>query len=186
MLISGYILAGGRNSRMDGRKKLFLEYQGESFCQHILHAFSMFPQTYLSVECMEVYAHLGLPMIEDHYQNIGPMGGIASGLRMIEADALCVAACDMPMIEKSVIEALVKAYQECPQITVVQAGNRLHPLLGIYPKKCLSDLEMLITQGTYKMRLLLEKSGYQVVKLQEDHHSVCNVNTMAEYLDLLK
>lgn len=186
MAICGYILAGGKNSRMDGRKKIFLEYQGEPFYKHTLQAFSMFPQTYLSVEQMEIYAHLGLPMVEDQYQEIGPMGGLVSGLRTIEADALCVAACDMPMIESYVVEMLVKAYQEHPQITVIQAGDRLHPLLGIYPKSCLADLEELIAEGMYKMKFLLEKSGYQVVKLGADYQGVRNVNTMGEYLDLLK
>ena len=107
IVICGYILAGGKNSRMNGEKKLFLNYQGETFCSRILQAFDMLPETYISVEGQEPYMHLNLPMIVDLYKEIGPMGGIYSGLKSIEAEALLVAACDMPMIEQDVVKKLL-------------------------------------------------------------------------------
>lgn len=183
-MICGYILAGGKNSRMNGNKKLFLEYEGELFYDRILEVFDMFDETYISVECDEPYRQLDVPLVVDQYKEIGPMGGIVSGLSQIDAEALCVAACDMPMVEKNVIKQLVKAYEEHPVITVIQAGERLHPLLGIYPRKCLPIAKDLIEAGYYKMRGLLEQFGYQVVVVEEDAPSIYNVNTMEEYQKL--
>ena len=48
--VSGYILSGGKNSRMNGEKKLFLLLDGIPFYQHILRALSPLPSVRLSVE----------------------------------------------------------------------------------------------------------------------------------------
>ena len=180
-MICGYILAGGRNSRMNGEKKLFLTYQGETFCEHILYAFQELPKTYISVETEEPYKCLGLPMVVDQYQNIGPMGGIYSGLQSIEAEALLVAACDMPMIAPGIVNRLLETYQKNEKITVVKSGDRLHPLLGIYPRNVLPFMEKLIGKKCYKMMVLLEEAGYQCVEIAQEDTCVSNINTIEEY-----
>lgn len=180
-VICGYILAGGKNSRMNGEKKLFLNYQGKTFCDHILQAFDMLPETYISVEKTEPYMHLKIPMVVDMYKEIGPMGGIYSGLKSIDAEALLVAACDMPMIEQNVVKRLLEAYQESEKITIVKSGDRKHPLLGIYPKSILPVMEKLIGEKCYKMMVLLEQAGYQIIELEQENQSVNNINTMEEY-----
>lgn len=171
---------------MNGEKKLFLKYHGETFCSHILHAFDVLSETYISVETEEPYMHLGLPMVVDEYKEIGPMGGIYSGLRSIEAEALLVAACDMPIIGQSVVKRLLDAYQENPEITVVKSENRIHPLLGIYPKSALPFLEKLIEEKCYKMMVLLERAGYQSVEISQEDKSISNINTIEEYKMLKK
>ena len=90
--VAGYILSGGRNTRMEGQKKLFLRYAGETFCQRILHACDCLPAVYLSVDNKEPYRKAGLPMVEDRWRGIGPLGGIASGLLTCKEDALFVMA----------------------------------------------------------------------------------------------
>ena len=181
IVICGYILAGGKNSRMNGEKKLFLNYQGETFCSRILRAFDMLPKTYISVEAPEPYVHLNLPMVVDMYQEIGPMGGIYSGLSSIDAEALLVAACDMPMIEQDVVKKLLEAYQENEKITIVKSGDRLHPLLGIYPKNILPVMEKLIDEKCYKMKVLLGQAEYQIVEIEQENKSVNNINTIEDY-----
>ena len=51
--VAGYILSGGKNTRMEGQKKLFLHYGGATFCQRILHACDCLPAVYLSVDQKE-------------------------------------------------------------------------------------------------------------------------------------
>ena len=58
--ICGYILAGGKNRRMNGHKKIFLEYEGATFCERILQAFEEFAVTYISVEAESPYQELHL------------------------------------------------------------------------------------------------------------------------------
>lgn len=181
ILIVGYILAGGKNSRMNGKKKIFLQCEGEMFYERILKSFDKLPCTYISVEDENPYVNLRMPMVVDLFDSIGPMGGICSGLKTIECDALLVAACDMPMISKEVVQELINMYQNAPKITVIRSGGKLHPLLGIYPKSVLAEAETLIANNCYKMMFLLEKSGYQVLELEEDSNVVNNINTPEEY-----
>ena len=47
--IAGYLLSGGKNRRMGGRKKLFLEYNHTPFYRHILTAFQTQVSFWISV-----------------------------------------------------------------------------------------------------------------------------------------
>ena len=49
-MIAGYILTGGKNRRMNGEKKLFLEYKGKTFFDHIKNSLQLFSNIYLSVD----------------------------------------------------------------------------------------------------------------------------------------
>lgn len=184
-MICGYILAGGKNSRMNGEKKLFLTYQGETFCKRILRAFDKFPMTYISVEEEAPYRELGLPLVVDRYPECGPMGGIYSGLLECEGEALFVAACDMPMIDMETVQDMVDTYQKKKQITIACTMDGYHPLFGIYPKSVLGEIEKLLEKKCYKMMALLEKTGYQTVNLDQKSQVVNNINTVKEYQTLL-
>ena len=122
--VAGYILSGGRNTRMEGQKKLFLRYAGETFCQRILHACDCLPAVYLSVDNKEPYRKAGLPMVEDRWRGIGPLGGIASGLLTCKEDALFVMACDMPMMERQTVERMLETYEKiCCETAAAKADE---------------------------------------------------------------
>ena len=109
---------------MEGQKKLFLRYAGETFCQRILHACDGLPAVYLSVDNKEPYRKAGLPMVEDRWRGIGPLGGIASGLLTCKEDALFVMAYDMPMMERQTVERMLEAYREICCETVAEKAER--------------------------------------------------------------
>ena len=157
--VSGYILSGGKNSRMNGEKKLFLLLDGIPFYQHILRALSPLPLVRLSVERPEPYAHLGLELVVDEIPDIGPMGGLYSGLRSTPSEALLV-------------------------VTVVTQGNVLRPFPGIYPKRCLPVLGRMIQAGKYRMMDFLK----QLPELQSvpalNSQTFQNVNTPEDYQHL--
>lgn len=181
--VAGYILSGGRNTRMEGQKKLFLRYAGETFCQRILHACDCLPAVYLSVDKKEPYQDAGLPMVEDRWKGIGPLGGIASGLRECKEDALFVMACDMPMIDRETVERMLKAYEESKNLPVLVAAQngRVHPLFGIYPKWVLPYAEELIREGDYRIMHLLERAGYRTLELERESRAMENINSTEEY-----
>lgn len=187
--VAGYILSGGKNTRMEGQKKLFLRYAGETFCQRILHACDCLPAVYLSVDKKEPYKEAGLLMVEDRWKGIGPLGGIASGLLECEEDALLVLACDMPMIDKKTVEQMLKTYEEIcrgagnayPPVLVASQNGRIHPLFGIYSKRMLPFAEKLIREGDYRIMHLLERAGYRTLELEPESCAMENINTAEEY-----
>lgn len=184
--VAGYILSGGRNSRMEGQKKLFLRYAGETFCQRILYACDCLPAVYLSVDNKEPYREAGLPMVEDRWKEIGPLGGIASGLLECKEEALLVLACDMPMIDRETVERMLKMYEkiENSPVLVASQSGRIHPLFGIYPKRVLPFAEELIREGDYRIMHLLERAGYQTLELDEESRAMENINSTEEYCRL--
>lgn len=109
----------------------------------------------MSVEEESPYRHLGLPLVADQWEEIGPMGGICSGLLQCPEEALLVLACDMPMVDRQTIGLLVKAYYEQEagdrQIVIAETEDGLHPLCGIYPRHVLPMMQELIGQGNYRM-----------------------------------
>ncbi len=181
--ICGYILAGGKNRRMNGHKKIFLEYEGSAFYERILHAFEEFDVTYISVEAETPYQKTHLPVIVDEYTAIGPMGGIYSGLKSCDCEALFVVACDMPMVTKEAVHLVKEMYSKQHKITVVRTNGRLHPLFGIYPKTVLPELEKFIAGKELRMMNLFKKNEYQVVDLGETSVAE-NINTVEDYQKL--
>lgn len=182
-MTAGYILSGGKNRRMDERKKLFLEYQGEPFYKHILRAFSVLPAVYLSVDNPAPYASLHLPMVLDEYADIGPLGGIYSGLKACNEDSLFVTACDMPLFDQTDICQVLDVYHKAQQITIVHEDGQLHPLFGIYPKSVLPLLEQMIVEKNYRMQNLFHLTTPTLVTLHH-HHALSNINTKEQYTKL--
>lgn len=177
-------MTGGKNLRMEGKKKLFLELDGKSFLESILDALQCFEKTYLSVEDTAPYEHLEMPMIVDEIPEIGPIGGIYSGLKNCGEEALLVVACDMPFVTTAAVRRLLDVYSHRQKITIAWAEDKEHPLLGIYPKTALPIFEKQIQAGDYELMHALVHAGFAVVTLPKGDNSVTNINTVAEFEQL--
>lgn len=89
MKIAGYILAGGDNRRMEGKKKLYLKREGKPFGQWICEAFAELPEIYLSVADVPP-GNPGLAAADALPGNLGleEEADVPSGNRMPEAEAV--------------------------------------------------------------------------------------------------
>ena len=179
-------MTGGKNRRMDGKKKLFLELEGKSFLESILDALRDFDKIYLSVEDTVPYEDLNMPMVVDEIPQIGPLGGIYSGLKNCEEDALFVVACDMPFVTDTAVKMLLDEYLKHGKVTLAYAEERIHPLLGIYPKSILPYVDKQIQENDYKVMNALKQAGFVTVVLPKEDASTKNINTVAEYEQLVK
>lgn len=182
-MIAGYILTGGGNRRMAGERKLFLEYRGRPFWSHLREALGQFPTVYLSVDREDPYADTGLPLVPDLWPGHGPMGGIASGLKTCPEDALFVTACDTPLLDRETVTRIVSAWDG--GITLACAGGRLQPLMGIYPKSVLPELEKRLAKGSLRMYDFLKAVGFTTVPLPEGSAAAENINTPEDYRRLI-
>ena len=178
-------MTGGKNRRMDGKKKLFLELEGRSFLESILNALRDFDKIYLSVEDRAPYEHLHMPMVVDEIPEIGPLGGIYSGLKNCEEDALFVVACDMPFVTDNAVKMLLDEYNRYHKVTIASTEDRMHPLLGIYPKSVLPYVEKQIQDKDYRVMNAIKQAGYVTAVLPEEDVSAKNINTVDEYEQLL-
>ena len=178
-MIAGCILTGGQNRRMAGEKKLFLPYEGRPFLSHLLDALAELPKVYLSVDRPEPYEAAQLPMVPDRWPNCGPMGGIASVLRACGEEAVFVTACDTPLLDRETVQQLVSAWQG--GVLLVSVDGRIQPLLGIYPKSALPELEKRLAKGELRMYDFLRAFGYVELPLPERSQAAVNINTPEDY-----
>lgn len=182
--IAGVILAGGRNSRMDGEKKLFLEYKGELFYQLIAKALGPSGKIFLSVDHKEPYENLGFPLILDQYSSIGPMGGIYTSLKECREEALLVFSCDIPLVEKRLAEELLMQFYKTENPVFAQTAKRVHPLVGIYTKPMLLPMEKMIESGDFRMMNLLDQVKHDLVTGEGFENMLKNINTKEDYESL--
>src|SRR5271155_5483314 len=94
-LMSGFVLAGGRSSRM-GRDKTLLPVKGGTLIQQVAWSVLHAAGDVTIVAPPERYAALGSPVIADRLPGCGPLGGGFSSLSTPHSDWNLIAACDMP------------------------------------------------------------------------------------------
>ena len=154
---SGYVLAGGKSSRM-GADKAFLEIGGETFASRAVNA--------LKPICSQVKIVLNkaqktsveifpadVPHIFDIYEDRGALGGVHTALKNCATKYAIILATDLPMMTVEAIEKLAEiALASNKFIAVVprQSDGRLQPLCAVYHARyCLPPLEKLLNENEF-------------------------------------
>jgi molybdenum cofactor guanylyltransferase len=107
--LKALILLGGKSSRM-GEDKARLIYHHKPQYLHLAEIFSSLGiPAFLSCrnDQLSNYSQSDLNLIEDTFLNLGPMSGILSALRTDPKSAWLVVACDIPLLDATVIEELI-------------------------------------------------------------------------------
>jgi len=181
MGIAGCVLAGGKNHRMNGEKKVSLTWKGKPFLNHIMTAMESLEQVYLSVEAEEPYGQIAVPLIVDKYPETGPIGGIRSGLEICGEDALLVLPCDTPGITGKTVELLLDKYEKTGKAVVAAATGRLHPLTAVYTRDNLKEIDRMMAVKNYRMKALLEHIEYEKVNIA-NAEELTNINNYNQYI----
>jgi molybdopterin-guanine dinucleotide biosynthesis protein A len=87
MKVSGYILAGGKSSRMGSDKGLLL-IQSKPFVSYIFEALSNVCDSITVVTSNKEYNKLGFKTIQDSIPNKGPVGGLFTVLNYLRIIAM--------------------------------------------------------------------------------------------------
>src|SRR5208283_1245831 len=93
-LVTAFVLAGGRSSRM-GADKALLSFGDTSLLQCALHAAAAVTENVYIVGARERYASFG-EVIADIYSGCGPLGGIHAALTATGTDLILILSVDMP------------------------------------------------------------------------------------------
>ena len=179
---SGFVLAGGRSSRM-GRDKALLPYRGTTLVGHVARAVQEATGAVALIGDPARYGRLGYPVYPDKLPGCGPLGGIYTALTISSTDWNLVVACDMPGISVDVLRALLGSASESGGACVIAMGpgGEPEPLCAVYHKRCLPILTLAIQEKRFRMRDLMAEFNAQAWLV--DSGAIANVNTPKEWAE---
>lgn len=187
------ILAGGRSSRMGTDKALLPlpNAPNSTFLAHLAATLSSLCDEIILVARDEAQAALyrvadaGIRIITDKVPDNGPLMGIYSGLRTIQAAKALVIAVDMPFVQAALVSMLLaRANADAITVPVVHATPQV--LFAIYPRSLLPLIETTIAQGRRDPRSLLAHAPVQYIDeaqlrvVDPQLRSFININTPEE------
>lgn len=178
------VLCGGLSSRMGQCKAELMSREQYPFFYSICERMSIFKHKYLSLNSSQKFYFDGFVSVYDEYEQIGPMGGICSALRVTDCNALLAIACDMPMYSMYAASEIVSKYDGEDVLYPLAFGKR-EPLAAIYSKNILPLMETLIKSGSYRLGELIDNSHSNCFA-SEFEQCFMNINTLEEYSKYLK
>jgi len=159
------LLSGGRSSRM-GTPKALLEVNGRTLLDTVAQAGTGFEEKILSVNDLSIKTPDGFLRVGDVYPGCGPMAGVHAALLASKCEALVTAPCDLPHYSRELAQYLAEQYEPELDALVLRDGTgRMHPLCGVYAKRCLPVLEAHLSTGRFKIMRMLEHVRMKMITL---------------------
>lgn len=146
------IIAGGQSRRM-GRDKAFVELGGTPLIERVIARSANLGQseTILITNKPAQYAHLGLPMFGDILRDKGSLGGIYTALMRAKSPDVLVLACDMPFVNKDLLQYMVGQCRDEFEIVVPTVGGYPQGLHAIYKKTCIAPIAAQLAANRLKI-----------------------------------
>ncbi|SNB64985.1 molybdenum cofactor guanylyltransferase [Arboricoccus pini] len=186
----GIILAGGQSRRMGDGDKFLRSLRGQPILRWVIDAVR--PQTSALVlnanGDLTRLTSFGLPiMADDPPGQLGPLAGIATGLRWAAArdDYLAVFAADTPFPPDDLVHRLATALQaEDAQIAVPVSLGRQHGVFGLWRTSLRNELERaVIEDGCRKVGHFLAAHRVALVPFEaEPFDPFFNINRREDLL----
>jgi molybdenum cofactor guanylyltransferase len=154
--IHGFVLAGGRSSRM-GRDKALLPFCGRpmveiavttlaAVCEHVSIAGNR--------DDLQEFA----PVVHETRCDEGPVAGIEAGMRACDSAWALFMPVDLPLLPAAFIRAWGEAVLARPatRASYVSSGDDLHPALCLIHRGCATEVSKSIEAGKRSVRTVLE------------------------------
>jgi len=180
--ISAAVLAGGKSRRL-GIDKSLLKLNGEWLLERILTTLSA-----LSADLLVVgggkpeFASLSARVVPDDLPGAGPLGGIYSGLRAMRHARGLFVACDMPLLNLSLLRYMILLSADF-DVVIPRIGDQTEPLHAIYSKACVGPIEGLLQRNELRVIHFFHQVrvryviGSEIEVFDPGHESFSNINT---------
>jgi len=163
---AGFVLAGGRSSRM-GSDKAFLEFDGQTLLERALAVTAAACGRVTIVGDPAKFSKYG-PVIADVFPGCGPLGGIHAALANSTAESNLMVAVDMPFVTAELLTFLFAAAEKNDAIvTVARAGKGLQPLCAVYRRDFAAVAEQALRAGEYKVDAVFASVPTSVIEESE-------------------
>jgi molybdopterin-guanine dinucleotide biosynthesis protein A len=195
--ITAIILAGGKSKRM-GKEKALLHIGELTIIDVLVKKLqNRFNKIILSTNSPGSFSFLKIPMVEDYYKNVGPLGGIHAGLLESDTEKNFVISCDLPLMSDEMIDYICN-YQSDKKIIICKVGDYIEPTFGIYSKSIVDEIEVILNLNLQyglspkdlSIHNAIEKIGAEIIdatKLPFYNEDIFyNMNTFEDYIYVTK
>lgn len=167
-----------------GRDKALVPLAGLPMIQHVLARLEgLGDETLVTTNNEEELEFLDLPLIPDEEPGAGALFGLRTALRAARGDTVLVIACDMPFVNRLLLEHLVELSAKA-DVVVPRWNDRYQTLQSVYGrKKCLKAVEDALERGEQRMISFYPQIKVRIVPPEEvseydpTGRSFFNVNT---------
>ncbi|MGB8985643.1 MAG: molybdenum cofactor guanylyltransferase [Candidatus Sulfotelmatobacter sp.] len=165
--VTGFILAGGKSTRM-GTDKAFIEFEGRSLLERALGlARSVTPDVRI-VGAREKFAPFA-PVVEDIFRERGPLAGIHAALRGSQTELNFMLAVDMPFVSVTFLQYLISEARTAAEATVIvpRSEGRRQPLCAVYRPRFADAAETALRAGRNRIDSLFDTVETRVIGEEE-------------------
>ena len=181
MIQAGFVLVGGKSSRM-GRDKALLPFRGRTLVEHVAETVATAAGCARLVGDPDAYRHFGYPVFPDVIPGCGPLSGIHTALCHTEADWNLIVACDMPEVSAGFLAMLLQRAEHGGADCLMPAGpsGLPEPLCAAYHRRCLEAITRALARDLRKVTEGLAALDTEIWHVPEA--SVFqNLNTLQEW-----
>jgi molybdopterin-guanine dinucleotide biosynthesis protein A len=149
--LNAFILAGGSSTRM-GADKALLEWNGQPLLHRAARLLDPLVASVTVIGDPARYASLGLAVVPDDVPGLGPLGGIATALRISRSPWNLVVGCDLPYLTAAWLEFLIARALASRADALLPAGARgAEPLCAVYHARCAPVISAALERGVRKV-----------------------------------
>ncbi|MFL6353713.1 MAG: molybdenum cofactor guanylyltransferase [Bryobacteraceae bacterium] len=179
MQAAGFVLVGGRSSRM-GCDKALLPLRSGLLIEEVAAKVAAAAGTAALVGEPERYRHLGFDCLPDIRRGMGPLGGIEAALQSGRAELNLIVACDMPSLETDWLCRLLLKARETDALCVASRDRTgtVHPLCAVYRNACLRSVQEALNASRLRLMDLLGELDAITLEISTE---VWNINTPQQW-----
>ena len=175
--VTGFILAGGKSSRM-GRDKALLDWNGRPLLDHMI--------ALVGTAATDVQV-VGRDRLPDRWPGRGPLSGIATALEITLTDENLVVAVDLPFLTTGFLSYLRSRFERTNRPLLACKIESHFPLcLGIR-RALLPEIQRRVENGNLSMHALIEEADSEILSESELRNAgfessiFRNINTPEDY-----
>lgn len=169
-----------------GRDKRLLKIGDRTFLQNSVDLLSGFVENIFIIgQKSSEFTDITIP---DIHPGLGPLGGIYTALKEINAEHYLIIPVDLPNLSKKILSILLDSVSPKYQIVVMRSANGVEPLVGVYSKSILELVENNIALGKRSVHHLFNEVKTRFVDIdvnQVGTESFFNVNYRSDYLKFI-
>jgi molybdenum cofactor guanylyltransferase len=122
----------------------------------------------------------GARFVADDFPGTGPLGGLATALRLAEGAPTLALACDLPLMTADAVAWLLAQGADTPPaknglIACHPETGAYEPLFSVYHASCLTLIQERLASGRRSLQGLIEEGEFEFVTLP-DEYAPCLTN----------